>query len=283
MSTLERGYGGIAPAPFQPLVKQGFAVERRRTIAKLVSAFAFSAVVVCVVFSSSSSPALPQLTASSPPSRMTSLMQAPEMVLASKAAGFDLTMLLQKEAQVSDRWRGASLRSTDSVQPASAFGHSTGSYSQLSTMCPHPQLPDDVLDREEPPEFSLRTTELENSVSNTGLCRKRDKIIQLFNDLLKRLVGEASAQTTYYTTLETATADAKTSFDDAEAASELAKKTHGDAERMKNLALTEAATAITAFGAAKDTYALNRAPFDAELTSIDDDIALIKELLQAYA
>ena len=101
MSTLERGYGGIPPAPFQPSVMKGFALERRRNIAKLVAAFAVSAAVICVVFVSGSAPARPDLAASvgppSAPSRRTSLMQAPELALASKVAGFDLTMLVQKQ------------------------------------------------------------------------------------------------------------------------------------------------------------------------------------------
>jgi len=102
MSTLERGYGGIPPAPFQPSVMKGFALERRRNIAKLVAAFAVSAAVICVVFVSGAAPARPELAASvgasSPPTRRTSLMQeAPELALASKVAGFDLTMLLQKQ------------------------------------------------------------------------------------------------------------------------------------------------------------------------------------------
>jgi len=101
MSTLELGYGGISPAPFQPSVKKGSTVERRRNIAKLVAAFAVSAAVICVVFVSGAAPARPELAASvgasSPPSRRTSLMQAPELARASKVAGFDLTMLLQKQ------------------------------------------------------------------------------------------------------------------------------------------------------------------------------------------
>jgi hypothetical protein len=101
MSTLELGYGGISPTPFQPSIKKGVAVERRRKIAQLVAGFAVSAAVICVVFVSGSAPARPELAASvgpsSAPSRRTSLMQAPELTLASKVAGFDLTMLLQKQ------------------------------------------------------------------------------------------------------------------------------------------------------------------------------------------
>ena len=101
MSTLELWYGGISPAPFQPSVQKGAAVERRRKIAQLVAAFAVSAAVICVVFVSGSAPARPELAASvgasSAPSRRTSLVQAPELAHASKVAGFDLTMLLQKQ------------------------------------------------------------------------------------------------------------------------------------------------------------------------------------------
>ena len=36
-----------------------------------------------------------------------------------------------------------------------------------------------------------RTTELENAISNTGLCQKRDQIVDLFDKLLERLIDEA--------------------------------------------------------------------------------------------
>ena len=221
MSTLECGYGALFPAPFEPSVQKASAVERRRNIAKLLTAFAVSAAVICAV-SLGSAPARQEhatslVASSAPPTRRTSLMQAPEMALASKVAGFDLTMLLQ----------------------------------------------------------TPRTTELENAVSNTGLCLKRDKIIQLFNDLLGRLVDEQSTQATYYSTLENATADATQAYLDADTAYEpnpkfstlnlqpslnpqpstlepqpstlnpqpstrfeLAKKTHSDAVKMKSLAIT---------------------------------------------
>ena len=37
---------------------------------------------------------------------------------------------------------------------------------------------------------SERTTVLESSISNTQLCIKRDTILDLFNELLKRLMDE---------------------------------------------------------------------------------------------
>jgi len=36
-----------------------------------------------------------------------------------------------------------------------------------------------------------RTTELGNAISNTGLCQKRDQIVELFEKLLARLIDEA--------------------------------------------------------------------------------------------
>jgi hypothetical protein len=113
-----------------------------------------------------------------------------------------------------------------------------------------------------------------------GLCKKRDEIVKLFNDLLTRLVDEEESQEAVYTGLETAAADAKKEYLDADAAYELAKKTHKDAVEMKNLAISESDVAITAHKDAKDAYSKNKEPFETELESIKSDIGLIEELLR---
>jgi hypothetical protein len=60
----------------------------------------------------------------------------------------------------------------------------------------------------------------------------------------------------------------------------------GSSKNLKDLtgaldpAITGASAAITAYDAATDNYAANKLPYEDELTSIDNDIELIKELLR---
>jgi hypothetical protein len=70
----------------------------------------------------------------------------------------------------------------------------------------------------------LQTTELENSISNTKLCQKRDKIIDLFEQLLRRLVDEQGNQQNKYDELVALYHTQYSAYVDAVAAKETAAK-----------------------------------------------------------